>query len=538
MITIKSTEITYRDSGFLEKNMRILLKDSRISREWEKFNFNSTLEFNLRLPEGPALSRMLQTQTIQQEIKCSAQGNIAQDNLNINLISLSFGESQVLGTGVTKGFKEKNPFLDIKFINSAVLLRDINFLKENFAADGNVFLAMDINGPLDNAKISLNGMFFGCQGLSIKGFSGKFEYGNRLFLLNQAHLLLDSLPLDMQLSAKISDQPEFSLRADFLEGYFQSNNLPLTKLQAQFNGKITSYLTGDLKINARYTRKDTSLDLRALLKDIYFDYANPERKTFSASSLELTKGAAPGMQKLKFQDLKSEIHLEKNRINIRGIRLLGYDAPLGGELNLLITDKPSLTFAMEGKGLDVKTLMQDSNISDKLLSGKMEVNIAFDNRRQEFLEGSCYIKDGSADLQAIEEVIKLPPLNKDFESIGVNFSLTKERTIVKQMEMLNKDFMLGASWSTNTNLEGKLYLKISTQLLNKSATFRRLLRLTKIQKPYIDLSFLVGGIPRAPRIMWLKGEFRDKIKEGLSAGTKSSIQENIDKTIDELSKGN
>jgi len=95
--------------------------------------------------------------------------------------------------------------------------------------------------------------------------------------------------------------------------------------------------------------------------------------------------------------------------------------------------------------------------------------------------------------------------------------------------------MLNAFCDTNNRINGVLNIKIASELLNQSVQFRKLLNLARLKTEYIDFKFLLGGVPKAVRFMWAKGEFKEKIKQRLPGGIKKSIQVDIDKNIEDLS---
>lgn len=546
-LSIKRTKLVYAGNSYFEKNMYILLKNSKIKQEQEseKFNFDSVIELNYRLPEDTYLARFFKSKNMQQEIKCSVQGKIKGEDLDMDLILLDIGKDQILGMGVTKDFAERNPYLDIIFVHSTISLENIASIKNNFNVQGNAFLSITFNGPMDDIKIGITGKLQDCnfnytlpgaESCDIKKFNAEFIYKDNLIKLGNAYLRLNAVPLNIKLSAIISIQPVIELNVSLPEEFLISQRLPLKRLGAVWNGKIEKTLMGDLQINTLYVRGDLNLDMRAHFKKIEFDYSNPKEKYFRADTIELVKGSALKTQRLNLTNFKSKVYLSKNRIDIKEINCSAYNAVLNSEVKLDAADKTTLGFILGGNSLDVKTLMQDINISDKLLSGNMDAKIMFDNQQEDFLQGSCYIKDGVVDLDVLANILKLPSLkNVNFDTIDISFSLSNQIIRVSKIKLFSRDIILDAFWNTDGKIEGVLNLKIASGLLNRSPSFKRLLRLTKMKKPYIDFSFLLGGIPNTARIMWMKGEFKDKIKQELPPWVKRSIENSLDKMIDELS---
>jgi len=199
--------------------------------------------------------------------------------------------------------------------------------------------------------------------------------------------------------------------------------------------------------------------------------------------------------------------------------------------------KPHLTIGLKGTGLDVKKVMDDTHITDKLLSGNMSVQIYFDNRQDAFLKGKCHIKDGIVDLNVLASAVKFPSLNlSGFYIMDAFFICSKDLIKLKGVKLYSKDIRFNGFWDIDTTLKGALNMAVSSRLLKQSPSFRKLLSIADINKPYIDFKFLLGGIPRVSRFMWSKGEFKEKLEQGLPGWIKRRIQNGLNKSIDEVSE--
>ncbi len=525
-----------------DKNIYLLMKNSRIKQEAERFKFDSDIEFNYLLPKDAYVTRFFKNQNLKEKVRCSLQGNIRGEDLIIDLLLFTIGKSQIIGAGINNGFAQRNPDVDITFMHSAILLDNIASLKDNFDAEGNVFFSLKVNGPLDNLKTSISSTLYYCnfryvllnaESFNIKKLSANLEYRDNLLKFDKAYLELNGVPLNIKLSTRLSNEPEVGLNISLPKDFLVSQNLPLEKLEGEFNGKLKKTLQGDLKINALYLRKGLGLNMRASFKNIDFDYSNPKEKYLKADSVELTKDSASKIQKLNFSNLESKIYFGKDSFEFKKLNFCGYNALLSGAIKLHPKDEASLTVLLEGVGLDIKTVMQDINISDKLLSGTMDIKITFDNQQKDFLSGTCHIKDGTANLKLLADALRLPALKKlGFDIIDGRFSISKEKIKVDEIKLTNPDISLDAFWQTNATIDGRINLKIASGLLSQSVPFKKILDLTQIKKSYIDFSFSLGGIPKTTRVMWLKGEFKDKIKQDLPAWVKRRIENSLDKLID------
>lgn len=544
-ISVRQTKVTYYGNNNLEKTLTFWLKNSEINQESESFNFEGTIDLNYRIPENSYLSGFLKNNELRQLIKYSVQGNIKGEDTFINLISLKIGEDQILGTGFNKGFAERNPYLNINFIPSTLSLESIGFIKEGLGANGYAVLSANLYGPMDNTKIDISGKLEYCNlklafpgkgSYEIRDLCGEIGYRDNRLQLNEASLKLNSIPLNIKLNANIFGTPGISLHLFLPEDFLASEGIPFKKLGLILSGEIKNNFTGDIRFDASYVKGNEAFDMAAHLKNIDFDYSNPIEKQLNARKVELIKSSTPEPQKLNFADLKSKIYTHKGGIEVKQVSLSGYGALLNGQINLDTSDKVSLNFVLDGKRLTAEKLMQDINIRNGLLSGDMDVKIDFDNQRKDSLKGSCHIKNGVVDLGLLAKIVKLPSLkNINFNVLEILFTATKDRINVEKVKLISKSVLLDAFWNMDSNVEGSLNLKIASKLLNQSPTFRKLISLTKIKKPYIDFRFALGGIPKAARVMWLKGEFKDKITEELPLWVKKRIEKNLDKMLEELS---
>jgi|GEM_PF-3484410 len=547
-VSIGTAKIIYLGNAYPEKNMNVVLKNARIEQKFDKFKFYGDIEFNHNLSSESYLSRFFKNRVIHQAMKCIVQGDIKGENLDMGLIVLKIGEEQILGMGVNKGFAEKNPYLNIIFIPSTISLDNINFLKENFNARGNIFIALKLSGPMDNIKPAVSGILDDCnfrydltnnEAVNIKSLNGNIEYGNDFFKFENGNLIINAIPLNIKLQTSKTYEPDISLNLSVPPEFFSAQNISLGKFEVIFNGKIKKALLGNLEFNLLYIRKGKNLDMRADFKNLEFNYENPEEKSLRVESIELTKSGRTKIQKLNLNNLNSKVYLRKKLIELRELKFSGYNGIFAGGINLSMADKVTMTVALKAQALDVKTLMQDVNISDKLSSGTMNLKIKFNNRLTEFLKGECFIKEGVANLDAFAAIVKLPPLTLTrFNIMHAYFSISRNMIKVRAIKLDSPDIRLNAYWNMNGKIYGILNLKVASELLNQSPPFKKLLRLTKIEKPFIDLSFMLGGVPEAVRVMWMKGEFKERIMRDLPAWVSKRIENNLEETIDELSKEN
>ncbi len=544
-IFIETAKLAYPEGPSFKENMLILVKHARIQQSGDKFRLTSGVEFYYKLPEEVYISRFLKNNKIRQNMKLAVQGNIAGKNLNMELVTVSIGKEQVLGMGVTRNFMERNPDIDLIIIPSSLSLANIDFMKNNFDSEGDMFISLKFNGPMDSVKTDIYALLENCsftyvvpngEIFNIQQLRGELDYRLNRVKLARGHLKFNDMPLDIEIQTGIFDKPDIYFSASIPKEFFVSKNLPLDKFSALFKGSMDKTLRGNLEINTLYLRKGLKLDMRADLKNIDFDYYGIKEKYFNSETVEFIENSAIDTHKLSFSNLRSKIYVSRNNIAIKDISFSGYDNKITGEINLDTANKPLLTVSLIGVDLGIKPLMRDLRLSDKLLSGKMNAKIVFNNNAEDFLEGRCYISDGMADLDAFAQAIRLPSLKEtSFDIMHGYFSISKNNIKVRGIKLYSPDIMLDAYWDTNGKIDGTANLRVSSELLNQSAPFRKLLRIARSKTPYVDFKFLLGGSPKASRFMWMKNEFKEKIQGNLPAWARRKIEASLNKAIDELS---
>lgn len=523
----------------------ILLKNIHISMNpFGKVKFKSNLRFTSKLPEENYLSGFLKNKNIIQDLKYFMEGTISNKNMIVDSMLLKLGKEQIIGSGLIKDFAERNPYIDIRLMASIISINNIAFINENFNIEGYLSLSLMVNGLLDNMKLFLNGNVYDCnvkyqlrdnEILNIDNINGVIEYKNQLINFKNINLKLNNLPLNIKLKIDLND-PHILLTVSLFKDFLTAQNIPLQNLEVMFKGKVKERLTGDLEIKTTYIRNDQNFTMQAKLNNIEFDYSNLKEKYFKIDKIDFIKDNIENIQKLNFENFNSKVELYKNRINIKEINFQGYNGRLNGQINIDLKDKLMLNFFLNGRQLDIRKLTHGLRLTNKFLSGNLDTKITFNNYSKEFLRGNCYIKDGIIDLSALTEFVKVPALeNVSFEIAHIYFGVSKNIVKIRGIKLSSQDIKLNAYWDIKNKIDGALNIKISSTLLNNSPEFRRLLTLAEIKKPYIDFRFLLGGIPKTMRLIWMKGEFKERLEEELPTWVKKKIEMNLDKMINDLS---
>lgn len=510
-----------------------------------KVKLKSDVRFVHRMLPGDYALRFFNHNEASQDFKLTLQATSNNRDLSLDMVLLNLQDDQILATGIIRDSIERNPGLDVIFLPSIISLRHLASLKEGLEPKGNLIISLKLTGKMDSVRAFISARIdaadFRCgEMLDIKNMNAGLKYHNGSLRMENVNMVLNNIPLNAELEADIREEPTLRLKLSVSKDFFSSQLLPIERFEVVFNGVIKRALSGELAITTLYRRRGAGLEMQAFFDNIEFDYRNPREKYFKAKKIRLVKKDAGSLQQLNLSDFISRVLLlpAKNQIRAIGVNCRAYNSTLRAAVNLGLKGRPRLVIILNGRNLDAKMLMEDMRIASKLLSGRLDIQLAFDNHRKEFLKGVCYIRDGSVDLNALEGAVKLPPLGEvTFDILRLYLAVLKDSIKISGLKLSSGNILLNGQWQISSALNGVLDVQIESELLRESPQFKRLLELAGIEKRYVGFRFVLGGIPKAIRLMWLKNEFKEKIDSILPARIKKSIEADLDKMVEDLSAG-
>ncbi|MDD5566308.1 MAG: hypothetical protein PHG31_05420, partial [Candidatus Omnitrophica bacterium] len=477
-VYVDQAQIFFTDKPMFEHEMYLSLRKARIRLEPSGYvRFKGKLHFKYLLSDRFYVTRFFQQKLIQEELDCTMQGKVKGNDFVMDMILLDIGREQIIGMGVNRNFAEYNPHLDITFIPSTVQVSSIGFLRNNFHPSGSIFVSFKINGPMDNSEFSLAGYAIDCsfryhissgEIFDIKNLNGELECARGALKIRNANFWLNDLPLNLAFEFYALQEPKVLCKLSFPQEFLSFHDPFLTKLEAVFEGKIRNTMKGTLAVSGMYKRKNDHLDLKAEFASVDFDYFSLREKSLKADSVRLIKHGAAGGHKLYFGEFSSMVRIGKNRFTINDIGFRGYQGRFSGKMTVDIKNKALFNGFIKGNDIEVSELIPDLNVTSKLLSGTMETLLKFDNSENEFLKARCYVRNGTADLDLLASIIRLPSLNNmGFSAMHLYFTLSQELVRMRGLSLRSKDFMMDAHWDTNGRVEGEMGIQISSDLLNQ-----------------------------------------------------------------------
>lgn len=545
-INIKLSKIISIDEEYRPAKSMVLLKNTRINiKDAKKVKLKSDIALMCQLPNINPVFRLFKEKNIIQNFKCNLEGTVKNNDFSIDSLFLKMGKSEIFSMGLIKDFSERNPYLNLVFMGRPVSVSDFEFLRNNFDIDGFISTTFNCTGPLDNIIPDIKGRFEGCslrypasetEIFTFKNINGAFEYKNDSIKLENVSVTFNRLPLIVNLKTDLGDNPDTSFLVSLSKSFILTQKLPLEKIEAQFQGKLGNRVEGILNIKTYYIRSGQGSQMHANFDNILFEHTPAQGARLVVGTIELAKNDISSIQNLYFTNLKAMIYIDNDLFKIKDINFEGYQGIFNGELVFNLKDKPLFIMKLYGKNLDIKQLTENLRLTKKFLSGSLDTKIIFNNNSYEFLKGTCFVKNGLVNLDALSETIKLPSLkNTNFNIIHMHFAVSNQMTKIRGVRLLSPDIKLSAYWDIDRRINGVINTKIKTALLNRSPQFRKLISLTRIKSSYIDFKFLLGGVPKAIRAQWAKGDFKEGLQRLLPSWIKRSIQSNLNHMIDGLS---
>lgn len=544
-LNISVAEARIKKGGPAARNM-LILKDVRIYMSEKSYRFNSRAIVYSQVESGRYIERFLNTRETSQELSLRAQGAISGRSLQLGLIEIGLFEEQILGTGIIRNYLDYNPQISLEFIPAKLKGADFSFLRENFSFEGRMLIDISLSGPMDDLrprlKIQPEDCAFtykiaGGEKFRVENMSGVLEYADNCIKIPALRFKLNAMPLFLKLSAETGQAaPGIAAALSIDKSYFTAQGQDIKQMDLVFDGKLGKTITGSLRLSGLYDRQGTQFEMTAKAEGLDFDYYSLKDKYLKVKAITLSKSAAHRpLQKFEFSDLSAQISLKRKSLALKEISGTAYAGTVRGEADFDWSGPASLQIMLSGEGLDCQKAMPDINVTDKILSGRMQACFELDNRDSEFIQGEATITNGNADLSDISNSVKFPPLDKvRFNRGFISFAIHKDRVTIKKAALDNPDIALNGSWIISSGLQGLLELSVSSKFLKQSVYFRKLLAISRLKKPAIDFKFILGGTPETLRFMWLEGEFRDRIDKALSPDIKSKIEDAINKAIQDL----
>lgn len=250
---------------------------------------------------------------------------------------------------------------------------------------------------------------------------------------------------------------------------------------------------------------------------------------------------------LNASDFKTSVYLSDKKACLAGLSVSVYKGLVKGNGFLDFSLKPAkLLLDFKVYKLDMEELITALGLNYEL-KGSLDFSGVFNNRLDPCLSGRLDIRDGylknAQVLGLISDFLNIPSLRSVyFENISslAGFSLPNKEVMFDKIVLNDQGMDLrGNIRLKNTRkISGNLSVRLSTALLKESFKLRLLFFLIGERLEYQDFDFEIGGFVNSPQIKWLSTRFKENIMKYLSGGGRKSIEDTLEKAMDELTPRN
>jgi hypothetical protein len=446
---------------------------------------------------------------------------------------------------------DKDPRCDMEMDFMNIVLDDFAQLNtEHVKSRGVLDARLKIAGPARNAQILLN----------INVANGEVNFFDSLFLskihgravASRDHivgqdfsLFINNIPLSANFAVTEAKAcPHFLLRL-FSSVPSEKGPAFIFDLEAD---SLDEELVGKARMRMRYVGHAVTNTVSFELDDFHLGYA--DELFISAEGLKAQLSASPLNSSSNPKVLDRTFRLthpfcvlrrgEEGFVldNIKGVC---YGGTLEGKTNF-IPDGSKLSVSGEAhlREVNLGEFFQSTEDTVYALLGKMDADLRFDTRSVDMLKGQLFITEGIVEqnplLNAVSDFLGVPSLKKvSFDELSVFFSGGRgEYTSSVKLESPSVKGHLDGKISTYDKMDGYLGISLTTQLLNESKQFKKVLTYIRHDEPSVNFSFKISSYLSSPRVLWLKNEFKEKLSILLPERNKRSMQRQVNTMVEKM----
>ncbi len=83
-------------------------------------------------------------------------------------------------------------------------------------------------------------------------------------------------------------------------------------------------------------------------------------------------------------------------------------------------------------------------------------------------------------------------------------------------------------------MDGFLNISLTTELLNESKQFKKILTYIRHDEPSVLFSFKISSYLNSPRVLWLKNAFKEKLSNLLPERNKRYLQRQVNSMVEKI----
>lgn len=304
---------------------------------------------------------------------------------------------------------------------------------------------------------------------------------------------------------------------------------------------------GNLKSSFRYTTSETSTSIDCNLKDFRLKYEDDLFITAERLSSGFSVRPAVASGKDYFNSSLSLKHFfgilrrQENGFMLDNLKGNCYDGILDGSIEFV--PKGSLISAKGEahlRGVDVNEFSKDIVPGQYLLSGLLDGDLRLDTESEDILKGQFFVTKGTIEnnpiLDSVGNFLGISALKKvSFDELSIFFSGGREECSSQvKLKSPQVNGILDGKVSFYDKLDGYLTVRLGTELLNDSKTFKKILTYIRHEEPSVVFPFKISSYVNSPRILWLRNEFKEKLQSMLPERNKRYLQGQVNNMVSKI----
>ena len=467
----------------------------------------------------------------------------------VSRLELSNPVLKFSGSGTLKNIATK-PLadFDLSFLN--VLLEGFPALNhKHIQSQGVVDSTLQISGPLDNLNVLCNVRITNAQLILFNSLF--FTKVNGSAVLTRDHVVgqgfslsVNSIPFLADFAYSSSASPQFLLELSSRHIIPKTQDFVAT-LSANW---IDNEFVGDLKSTLKYAIQETANTVDCHLTDLRFGYEddlfiNAEKVLTKVTSEQLSPvaGNKNFSTNLNLEHFFGVLQRQENGFALNHLKATCYDGTLEGAVELIPQgDHIDARGEAHARGVDLAQFFKESPMEQGVLEGGLDGDLKFDTALSDIFKGQFFVTDGFIEnnpiLNVVSNFFSVPSLKKvSFKELSVFFTGGRgEYNSQMKLESPQANGLLDGKISSYEKMDGYLTVQLSTQLLNESKVFKRLLAYIRHDEPSVVFPFKIFSYIRSPRVLWLKNEFKEKIQNLLPERNKRYLQRQVNGMVEKI----
>ncbi len=438
---------------------------------------------------------------------------------------------------------------EINFFN--ILLDDFPSINSNVVQSrGVVDSTLQIKGALDNLSILCNSkitnahlVFF--NSIIFSEINGSAVVSIDHIVGQNFSLFCNGIPFSADFVFLNQIAPQLLLQLSSHETKGSETKDFILRFNADW---LNDEFLGNIKSSFRYKASKTSTSIECNLKDFRLKYeddlfvtADEFSSNFSIKPASVVSEKAYFNSGLNLQHFFGIVRRQEDGFTLDHLKGNCYDGIFDGAIEF-VPKGSSISVKGEAhlRGVDVDEFSKDVIPGQYLLSGLLDGDLRLDTQSEDILKGQFFVTKGTIEnnpiLDSVGNFLGVSALKKvSFDELSIFFSGGREECSSQvKLKSPQVNGILDGKISSYDKLDGYLTVRLGTELLNESKTFKKILTYIRHEEPSVVFPFKISSYVHSPRILWLKNEFKEKLQSMLPERNKRFLQKQVNNMVSKI----